>query len=229
MADQPVKIADLFTKISKLAAQEEKGMGRMVGTMLPVLAWLEEPVVLKPGSLGDAFRGYRSVTLEAGAKVVMTDLEGKVSTKELASFRTEECLAIIHESFPELQRLVAEKRRAGNVKPQLSLKIELGGPHFVVDRRSYRLKVSNTGGDCLGLRVAIRLAGLETKPHPRLCDVNRGEEAEVDLGVFKEVGTAPQLELRIDCKDMDGRKLSGDEWVSLDGASWQEATLRSKD
>jgi len=227
IAEQPVKIADLFSKCSELAAQEEKGRGRIVNTMIPMLAWLNEPVVLRPESLGDAFRDFKSVTLEPGATVMMTDLEGKVSSRQLSKFRTQECLAILHDSFPELQRLVANKRRAGDVKPALALKVVLGGPRFIVDRRSYRLMVANTGGDCLGIRVSTQLPGGMSKP-TRPCDLSRGNRAEVDLGVSKEVGDPERLDLQIDCKDVDGRELFGKESVTLDSDSWQEAVLRRK-
>ena len=227
MAEKQVKIADLFSKCSELAAQEEKEMGRIVSTMLPMLAWLNEPVVLLPGSLGDAFREFRSVTLETGAMVIMTDFEGRVSSKQLGKFPTQQCLAILHDSFPELQRLVANKRRAGEVKPALSLKVLLGGPRFIVDMRSYRLMVKNTGGDCIGIRVSTQLPEGWTESS-RPCDVGRGQKAEVDLRVSKEVGDLERLELQIDCKDVDGRQLRADESVRLDGPSWQEATLRRK-
>ena len=138
--------------------------------------------------------------------VVMTDPEGKVSSNQLASFRTQECLAILNGSYPELQRMVANKRRAGEVRPALSLTVAFGGPHFIVDMRSYRLNVSNSGGDCKGLRVSSQLPGGWTKAsHP--CDISRGQKAEVDLGVSKEVGGSERLELRIDCEDVDGREL----------------------
>ncbi len=227
MAEQPVKIADLFSKASELAAQEEKEMDRIVGTMLPVLAWLNEPVVLRPKSLGAPFQEFRSVTLETGAIVVMTDLEGKVSSRQLSKFRTGECLAILHDSYPELQRMAANKKRAGQVKPVLSLKIVLGGSRFFVDRRSYRLVVSNMGGDCQGMHVSTQLPGGKAKAS-RPCDVGRGMKVEVELGVPKEVGGSELLELQIECKDVDGRELVGNESVRLDGASWQEATLRRK-
>jgi hypothetical protein len=226
-AEQKVRIADLFSKCSELAAQGERERTRIVGTMIPMLAWLNEPVVLRPESLGDAFRGFKSVTLETGATVMMTDPAGRVSSRELAKFRTEECLAILHDSFPELQRLVANKRRGGEVKPALALKVILGGSHFIVDKRSYRLMVSNTGGDCIGIRVSTQLSGGRSKPS-RPCDVKRWEKAEVDLGVSKEVGEAGSLELQIDCKDVDGRELIGNESVPVDGDSWQEAVLRRK-
>lgn len=227
MAAQPVKIADLFSKCSQLAVQEEREMDKIVGTILPMLAWLNEPVVLRPKSLGGVFQGLRSVTLETGAMVVMTDPEGGVSSEQLAKFPTQECLAILHESFPELQRMVANRRRAGQVKPLLSLKIVLGGSHLIVDKRSYRVLVSNAGGDCMGLKVSAQLPEGWTKSS-RPCDVSRGKEAEVDLGVFKEVGKVERLELEVDCRDVDGRELRGEEWVHLGGADWQEAVLRRK-
>lgn len=227
MADQPTKVADLFSKVSQLAAQEEKEMAKIASTILPMLAWLNEPVVLRPESLGGAFSKFRSVTLETGAMVMMTDPEGKVSSKQLSKFRTEECLAILHDSFPELQRLIANKKRAAEVKPALSVKVIIGGPHFIVDMRSYRLLVSNSGGECKGMSVSTKLPEGVTKPS-KPCDVVRGQEAEVDLGVFKEVGGLKRIELQINCKDVDGRELCGDESVRLEGAKWQEAALRRK-
>ncbi|MDA4134927.1 MAG: hypothetical protein OK441_05110 [Thaumarchaeota archaeon] len=227
MEEQPVRIADLFSKCSELAAQEEKETVRIVSTMLPMLAWLDEPVVLQPESLGNRFREFRRVTLETGAMVMMTDLEGRVSSKQLTKLRTEECLAILRASFPELQRLIGNKRRAADIKPALSLKVVLGGPHFIVDKRSYRLIVSNSGGDCVGVSVSTALSGCRTQPS-RPCDVSHGKQAEVDLGVFKELDGVGRLEVQIDCKDADGRGLCGEESVSLDGASWQEAVLRRK-
>jgi hypothetical protein len=229
MADPPMKIADLFSKCSELAALEEKEMRRIASTILPVLGWLNEPVVLLPESLGSAFEQFRSVTLETGATVVMTDFHGKVSSMQLSKFRTQEYLAILRDSFPELQRLAANKRRSGEVRPALLLKVVLGGPRFIVDMRSCRLIVANTGGDCVDIRVTTLLRGDRTKAS-RPCDVGRGEKAEVDLGVSKEVAGSGRLELRIDCKDVDGRELGGEESVRLDGAaSWQEATLLAKE
>jgi hypothetical protein len=227
MAEKPVTIADLFSKCSELAAQEEKEMSRIMSTILPVLAWLNGPVVLRPGSLGDAFSGFASVSLQPGATVVTTDLKGKVLARPLAKFRTKECLVIIREAFPELQRLVADKRRAAQVKPALSVKAAVGGSRFILDMRSYRLLVSNSGGDCLDLRISMQLSGDRTKAC-RPCDVNRGERVEVDLGVFKEVSTLERVKLQIDCKDVDGRELRGDETIRLDKDGWQEAALSDK-
>jgi hypothetical protein len=227
MTDKPVTIADLFSKCSELAVQEEKEMGKMMVAILPVLAWLNEPVALRPGSLGDSFTRFTSISLQPGATVVTTDVEGRVVARPLAKLRTQDCLAVIREAFPELQRLVAEKRRAAQVKPALSLKAALGGSRFILDMRSYRLLVSNSGGDCRNLRVSTQLSGGRTKTC-RPCDVGRGERVEVDLGVFKEVGTMERLKLQIECEDEDGRELGGDETVRLDGINWQEAVLSDR-
>ena len=223
-ADKSVTIADLFSKCSDLASEEAKKMGAMMGTMLPVLAWVNEPVVLRPGSLGGAFSGFISVSLQPGATVVMTDAEGNASARPLAKFPTKDCLAIIRESFPELERKVADKKRAAQVKPALSMKASLGGSHFILDMRTYRLLVSNSGGDCRDLRVSVSLSEGRTKAC-KPCGVNRGERVEVELGVSKEVSAMKRLKIQIDCKDVDGRELRGEESVSLEGASWQEAVL----
>lgn len=227
MAEQPTKIADLYSKISQLADQEAKEMARIVGTIVPVLAWLNEPVVLRPASLGGEFLEFRSVTLETGAVLVMTDLQGRVSSKPLAEFRLDECLTILNEAFPELQRMTANKRRAGQVRPLLTLKVVLGGSHLIVDRRSYRLLIANSGGDCKGLRVSVKLPKGATRPS-RPCDIGREKKAEVDLGVFHEVAGTGRLELQIECKDVDGRDLLGGESISIEGLDWQEALLRRK-
>jgi hypothetical protein len=227
MADKPAMIADLFSRCSELVAQEETEMGRMMGTILPVLAWLNEPIALRPGALGDSFSGFTSVSLQAGARVVTTDVEGKAVARPLAKLRTKDCLAVIRESFPELRKLVADKRSAAQVKPALSMRTAIGGARFILDMRSYRLLVSNSGGDCLNPRVSMQLSGGRTKAC-RPCDVSRGERVEVDLGVFKEVSTMERLKLQIECEDADGRELLGDETVRLDGASWQEAVLSDR-
>ena len=112
---KPTTIADLFSKTSELAAQEERDMGRIMGMMVPVLAWLNTPVELQPGPLGEAFSGFKSVSLQAGPTVVTTDPRGKVAARPLAELRTKECLAVIREAFPELQRnyliLIDPRRR----------------------------------------------------------------------------------------------------------------------
>ncbi len=227
LVEQPSKLAELFSKCSQLAVQEEQEQIRMVGTMLPVLSYLDEPVVLRPGALGDAFRDFKSVSLAPGAVVVTTDMEGRVLSKPLVKYRTEECLAILRDLFPELGRLVAEKRRAAQVKPALSTKAALAGSKFLVDLRSYRMVFSNSGGDCRELQVSLQLSGGRTKAY-RPVDVNRGERVEVDLGVFKEVTALESIKLQLDCKDVDGRELHGDQTVRLDGAAWEEAPLGKK-
>jgi hypothetical protein len=227
VADKPATIADLFSKCSELAAQEEKEMGRIMSTILPLLAWLNQPVALRPGSLGDAFSRFASVSLEPGATVVTTDFEGKVLARPLAKFRTKDCLAIFGEAFPELQKLVAEKKRAAQVKPALSMRASLGGARFILDMRTYRLLVSNSGGDCRGLSVSVQLSGDRTKAC-KPCDLNQGEWVEVDLGVYKEVSALERVKLRFDCKDVDGRELHGEQTIRLDGAAWQEAALRER-
>lgn len=227
LVEQPVKIYELFSKVSQLAAQEEKEQIKVVGTILPVLSYLDEPVVLRPGALGEAFRDFRSVHLKPGAIVVTTDMEGRVLSKPLVKFRTEECLAILHDAFPELQRLVTDKRRAAQVKPALFTKAVVGGSKFLVDLRSYRVVFSNSGGDCRGLHVSLQLSEGRIKAfHP--CDVNRGERVEIDLGVFKEVSALDTVKLQLDCKDVDGRELHADQAVRLDGAAWEEAALAKK-
>jgi hypothetical protein len=143
---QPAEMADLFSKCAQLAAQEEKEMGKIMSTMLPVLDYLGEPVALKPESLGDRFRGFKYVVLQSGAAVMTTDMEGNVSSKPLAEFSTEDCLAILRESFPELLRLASEKRQAAMVGPALSLRIASGGAHETQGVRSHYLVVSNLGG-----------------------------------------------------------------------------------
>jgi hypothetical protein len=228
MEEKSVTIADLFSKCSEIAAQQEKEMGRIMSTMLPVLAYVNEPIALRPGSLGDSFRELRSASLHSGGVVVTTDFQGNVSSKPLSKFPTAECLAILKDSFPELQRLVADKKRAAQVKPMLSMKVLLGGQRFILDMRSYRLLVSNSGGDCRGLRISIHLPDGRTKPC-RHCDLSRGEWAEVDLGVFKEVGDLERLDLQFDCEDVDGREFHGVEHIPLDGTDLREVVLNRKD
>ncbi len=224
---RPVMIADLFTKYSQIADQEEKEVRRIVDTILPVLAWLGEPVVLRPKALGGQFEGFRSVSLKAGAIVVTTDHEGRVSSKRLSEFRTAECLAILNDALPELQRMSQNKGRAGQVKPRISLSTALGGSRTAIDKRSHHLLVSNSGGDCVGLRVYIRLPGGRSRSSLP-CDLGRGKTGQVDLGISTEVGGRERLEVHVDCKDVDGRELHAEESVPLGGAKWHEVRLRRK-
>jgi hypothetical protein len=221
-AGQPVEIAELYSRASELAAEEESGVARIVSAMLPVLAWLNGPVALRPGSLGGSFLGCRSVTLGPGLIVVMTDNDGRVSSRQLLEFKTKERLAVLKESHPELQRMVAEKRRAGEVKPLLSLKVALGGGHLLADRRGYRLVISNKGGDCLGLSVRLHAGG--TKPS-KPCDLPRGTEAEYDLGLLREAGVGGPVKVSVECKDVDGRELVAEEAL-FPGGAWKEALLK---
>jgi hypothetical protein len=227
IAEQPAKIADLFSKCSQLADQQEKEMGRIVGTMLPVLAYLNEPITLRPGSLGGSFAELRSVSLQAGAVVVTTDFQGRVASRQLAKLETADCLAVLKDAFPELQRLVADKKRAASVRPIFSMKLVLGGQRFIVDTRSYRLLVSNSGGDCRGLRISAELADGRNKDY-RERDLSRGGRIDVDLGVFKELEGAESLRLRFECEDVDGREFCGAESLRLDGERLQEAALSRK-
>src|SRR2546427_6906857 len=160
LESQQDQIADLFSKCSQLAAQEEKEMGKIMSTMLPVLEYLGEPVVLRPESLGEGLSDLKSVILQTNAVVMTTDVDGKVSSKPLAEFRTEECLAILRDSFPELLRLASEKRQAAQVVgPALSLKIAPGGARLALGTRGYHLVVSNSGGPCTDIVISSLLPG----------------------------------------------------------------------
>jgi len=227
IAEQPARIADLFSKCSQLAAQEEKDISRVVGTMLPVLEYLDEPVALRPGSLGGSFAELRSVSLQPGAFVVTTDSQGKVASRPLANLNTGDCLAILKDAFREIQRMVADKERAGAATPMLSMKLSLVGQRFIVDRRSYHLLVSNSGGDCRGLRISAELTDGRNKAYPER-DLSRGGRIEVDLGLHKEVDGAHCLRLLFECKDVDGREFCGAESLRLDGDRLQDAPLSSK-
>ena len=225
--ERPVKIADLFAKCSQLAAQGEKEMGRIVSAMLPVLAYLDEPIALSPGSLGGSFAELKSVSLQAGAQVVTTDPRGKVASMPLAKLKTADCLAIVKQAFPEIERMVTDRKRSSQVTPALSMKLFLGGQRFIVDMRSYHLIVSNSGGDCRGLRISAELADGRNKDY-RERDLSRGGRVEFDLGLLKEVRGADRLRLRFECKDVDEREFCGAESLSLNGSRMQEAALSPK-
>ena len=226
MDGQHDKIADLYSKCSQIAAKEAKELSRIVGAIVPVLAWLGASVALRPRSLGGTFAELKSVSLESGAVVVMTDAGGRVSSRRLSEFKTHECLTILNEAYPELQRIAADKRREGKVRPVLSLKAIVGGGHLIFDTRSYRLAIANSGGDCVALRVSAQLPSGASKSS-RPCDVDRGMRAEVDLGVFKELAGQERLEVQLDCKDVDGRELWAEEKVSL-RAAWTDIKLERK-
>jgi len=224
---QPAEMADLFSKCAQLAAQEEKEMGKIMSTMLPVLEYLGEPVMLKPESLGDRFRAFKYVILQSGAVVVTTDLEGHVSSRPLAEFSTEDCLAILRDSFPELLRLASEKRQAAMVGPALSLRIASGGAHETQCVRSHYLVVSNLGGPLSDVVVSSLLPGGRTKAY-RPGGVHRGGKVNIDLEVLKEESNVERVELQIDCTDAMGHQFRGREFVRLDGSIVQEVALRKR-
>jgi len=227
MANQPAKIADLFSKCTELAAQEEKEMARIVGTVLAVLAYVDQPIALRPESLRGSLPGIKSAYLHTGALVVTTDGRGNVATRPLAKFATAECVEILKQSVPQLQRLASEKRRAALVRPLLAMKVVSSGLRLILDSRSYRLIVSNSGGDCIDLGLSVELPFGKTRPYrPR--DLGRGARIELDIAGFKELEGAEWIRLCFDCKDVDGRELRGEESLAVGGASFQEATMRRK-
>lgn len=202
-------------------------MVRIAGTMLPVLEYLGEPVLLKPSSLGEPFLSFKGVSLQSGAVVVTTDEDGRVSSKPLGKFRAEECIAILRGAVPELQRLVADKRRATQVRPVLSVRVALEGSRFIIDLRSYRAEISNSGGECRDLVVSGDFPGGRTKPsRPR--KLGRGEKLDIDLGVNKEVSSELGIRLILDCKDVDGRLLFGERTFRPDDERQQEVLLNKK-
>jgi len=224
---QPAEMADLFSKCAQLAAQEEQEMGKIMSTILPVLEYLGGPVSLKPEALGDRFHDFKYVVLQSGATVMTTDMKGNVSTKPLAEFRTEDCLSILRESFPELLRLASEKRQAAMVGPALSLRIVSGGAHESQGVRSHYLVVSNLGGPLSDVVVSSLLPGGRTKAY-RPGGVHRGGKINIDLEVLKEESTVERVELQIDCTDAMGHQFRGREFVRLDGSIIQEVALRKR-
>ena len=224
---QPEELADLFSKCAQLAAQEETEMGKIMSTILPILEYLGEAVALKPESLGDRFRDFKYVTLQSGAVVTTTDMEGNVSSKPLAEFPTEDCLAILRDSFPELLRLASEKRQATMVGPGISLRIAPGGAHLTQGVRSHYLVVSNLGGPLSDLVVSSLLPGGRTKIY-RPGGVHRAGKLTIDLEVLKEESNVERVELQIDCTDAMGHQFRGREFVRLDGADVQVAGLRKR-
>jgi hypothetical protein len=219
-----VTIADLFSKCSELAAQEQRKLDRISRTMLPILAWLNEPVQIKSQSAFGLFPGFKSITLHPGATVVMVDSWEKATSRPLASFSAKECLAILEGALAEFERLLGDKKRGTEVRPGLSIKAVRGGAKVLVDMRTYRLVVTNSGGDCHALTVSVYLPGGEKKTI-KPCDVGKGERVEVDLGIYKELGTARKLKVELECSDVDGRELAGLQSVPLEGKDWQEAVL----
>lgn len=224
LAEQPVKIADLYSKCSELAVQEEKEMSRVVGTVLPVLAYLDKPVSLRPASLGGSFAELQSVSLQPGAVVVTTDSQGNVASMQLAKLRTGECLAILKGAFPEMQRMIADKKRDASACPALSMKLFRKGQRFIVDRRTYHLLVSNSGADCKGLRISVELADGRRKSS-RERGLGHGELIELDLGLRDELDGAESIRFRLECEGVDGRQYSGAESLRLDTESLQGVPL----
>ncbi|HEV2390252.1 MAG TPA: hypothetical protein VGS04_05960 [Nitrososphaerales archaeon] len=224
LAEQPVKIADLYSKCSELAVEEEKEMSRVVGTVLPVLAYLNEPVALRPGSLGGSFAELQSVSLGPGAVVTTIDSQGIIASRPLAELRTGECLAVLMGAFPEMQRMIADKKRDASARPAISMKLFRKGQRFIVDRRTYHLLVSNSGADCKEMRISVELADGRRKSSKGR-DLSRGGQIELDLGLRDELDGAQSISLRLECEGVDGRQYSGAESLRLDGESLQEVPL----
>jgi hypothetical protein len=223
IAQAPVNLADLFTKCSELSKLEDEEIDKIVGTIVPVLSWLNAPVALHPGSLGGTFLEVKEASLQSGAMVVMTDELGNSYSRALSKFSVEDCLAILQDCFPELQRLVADKRRAGQLKPELSVRMKLGGSRFILDMRSHRLIVSNSGSECRSLSVSGSYGGRTKTLGP--VDLVRGHQVELNLGVFKEIHLLSHIDFRFECKDADGLELRAAESISIDGEEWQKVAL----
>jgi len=223
---QPARIAELFTKCRELADREEREMAKVQGAVLPLLAYVEEPILLRPSDLGLSSDGLRSVTLQAGGKVVATDVHGLTASRPLADFKPSECLAILKAAFPEIKRLVEDKDRAARIKPVLSLKLSLTGQRKILDTRSYRLVVLNEGGDCKGLNVSVGLSDGSLEPRKER-DLDKGMRMELDLGSFKEFEGMDRLSLKVECMDVDGREFVGVGSLPVDG-TWHEQSLMKK-
>lgn len=223
-----VGIADLFSKVREIADQEQREVSRITRTMLPVLAWLKAPVVLRPEALGEGFAGFRSVSLQAGAVVVTTDSQGRASSKPISAYPPRDCLAILREAFPELQRMVVDRRRGKEVRPVLEVKSMLKGSRRIVDMRSYLLILTNSGGDCHALRVSFDVDGETRVSKPS--DLGHGERVELDLGLgaSKAVKELDRLGIHVDCTDVDGRALQADAEVRLDSQKWAGIPLGAK-
>ena len=226
VVEQPPKLGELYSACSKMAAEEERTTGRIVGTMVNLLSWLKEPLVLRPGSLGGRFAALRMVLLDASANVVMTDAQGRVTSRRLTDMKAEDRLAILEEACPLVEKMVSSKRRAEQARPVLSIKVVQGGSRLIVGRRTYRLLVSNAGSDCLGMRLSIELPGGNSSRSTRPRDVKGGSEHEVDTGVSRGLGGAESVRVEVDCRDADGRALFWDGSLRLDEAGWQHAPLR---
>lgn len=226
VAVKPAKIAELFSKVNQLAAQEEREMAKVQGAVLPLLSYVEEPIFLRPSDLGLSFEGLRSVTLQAGGRVVATDVHGLTASRPLVDFKPAECLAILKVAFPEIKRLVAEKDRAARVKPALSMKLTLTGQRKIIDTRSYHLVVLNQGGDCKGLNLSVGVPDGTLQPRKER-DLDKGMRMELDLGFFKEAEGLDRLSLKVECMDVDGREFVGVGSLPVDG-TWHEQSLMKK-
>lgn len=222
---KPAKIAELFSKCKEIAAQEEREMAKIQGVILPLLAYVEEPILLHPAQLGPSFQGARSVALKAGARIVTTDVHGLTSTVPLAAFEANECLAILRDVLPELKRLVAEKERATRIKPAIAMKLVLAGQRRILDTRSYHIVILNSGGDCRSLTVGVGLGDGSVEPRKEH-DLDRGMRMELDLGVFKEVEGLESLNLKVECKDVDGREFVGVGSLPVDGTWFEQALMK---
>jgi hypothetical protein len=156
----------------------------------------------------------------------MVDSEERISSRSLRKFDGEDFISILRDCLPGLQELVSGRNRAEQIKPAISVKLRLAGSQFLVDRRTYRLLLSNSGGECRNLRISTKAGGRTKVNHP--FDLNSVNPSEIDLGLSKKDIGLKQLELGITCRDLDGLEYWGTESIRADQADWKEVPLSLK-
>jgi Ca2+/Na+ antiporter len=104
----------------------------------------------------------------------------------------------------------AERRkRKESIKPQLSVKVELRGFHFIVDLRRYHLIIWNSGSDAIGTIVQIR--NLEYG----VFNIGTREKIDIDIGHMNEFKGISRLNVQIKVRDVDMNLYQGNVQVSL--------------
>jgi hypothetical protein len=221
-----VNLVSVFSKCAELIHSEGVMVDKIVKVMKPLLSSINKPIRLHPQSLGETFRHIREASLAPGAVVVMVDSEERISSRSLRKFDGEDFISILRDCLPGLQELVSGRKRAEQIKPALAVKLRLAGSQFLIDRRTYRLLVSNSGGDCRNLRISTK-AGGRTKVNPPF-DLNSVNPSEIDLGLSQKDVEPKQLELGITCKDLDGLEYWGTESIRAEQDDWKEVPLSLK-
>lgn len=112
------------------------------------------------------------------------------------------------------------RKRKESIKPQLSVKVELRGFHFIVDLRHYHLIVWNSGSDAIGTVVQTGNSVSEAYK------IGTHKQKDIDIGHINNFRGITKLNVLIEARDVDRNLYQADIEVSLPQPQWISASLR---